>query len=73
MGYVNIGATGNALAVHDVENALMGTLGMHVIDGYSAIRGHRNHMEAINEIFKAGSLKAMVEKGILKRNHMSVS
>ena len=30
-------------------------------------------MEAINEIFKAGSLKAMVEKGILKRNHVRVS
>ena len=29
-------------------------------------------MEAINEIFKAGSLKAMVEKGILKRNHFRV-
>ena len=28
-----IGWAGNALAVHDVENALMGTsLGMHVID-----------------------------------------
>ena len=71
MGYVNGLLTGNALAVHDVENALMGTsLGMHVIDGTLAIRGHRNHMEAINEIFKAGSLKAMVEKGILKKGIM---
>ena len=33
MGYVNGLLAGNALAVHDVENALMGTsLGMHVID-----------------------------------------
>jgi lysine-ketoglutarate reductase/saccharopine dehydrogenase-like protein (TIGR00300 family) len=71
MGYVNGLLAGNALAVHDVENALMGTsLGMHVIDGTLAIRGHRNHMEAINEIFKAGSLKAMVEKGILKKGIM---
>jgi lysine-ketoglutarate reductase/saccharopine dehydrogenase-like protein (TIGR00300 family) len=71
MGYVHGLLAGNALAVHDVENALMGTsLGMHVIDGTLAIRGHRNHMEAINEIFKAGSLKAMVEKGILKKGIM---
>jgi lysine-ketoglutarate reductase/saccharopine dehydrogenase-like protein (TIGR00300 family) len=71
MGYVNGVLAGNALAVHDVENALMGTsLGMHVVDGTLAIRGHRNHMQAINEIFKAGSLKAMVEKGILKKGIM---
>jgi lysine-ketoglutarate reductase/saccharopine dehydrogenase-like protein (TIGR00300 family) len=71
MGYVNGLLAGNALAVHDVENALMGTsLGMHVIDGTLAIRGHRNHMQAINEIFKAGSLKTMIEKGILKKGIM---
>jgi lysine-ketoglutarate reductase/saccharopine dehydrogenase-like protein (TIGR00300 family) len=71
MGYVNGLLAGNALAVHDVENALMGTsLGMQVIDGTLAIRGHRNHMQAINEIFKAGSLKLMVEKGILKKGIM---
>ena len=71
MGYVNGLLAGNALAVHDVENALMGTsLGMHVIDGTLAIRGHRNHMQAINEVFKAGSMKAMVEKGILKKGVM---
>jgi lysine-ketoglutarate reductase/saccharopine dehydrogenase-like protein (TIGR00300 family) len=67
MGYVHGLLTGNALAVHDVENALMGTsLGMRIKDGTLAIRGHRNHMQAINEVFKAGSLKAMVRKGILK-------
>ena len=71
MGYVNGLLAGNALAVHDIENALMGTsLGMHVIDGTLAIRGHRNHMQAINEVFKAGSIKAMVEKGILKKGVM---
>src|SRR4051794_29109821 len=55
MGYINGVLAGNALAVHDVENALLGTsLGMRVNDGTLAIRGHRNHMEAINEVFKAG-------------------
>jgi len=71
MGYVQGLLTGNALAVHDVENALMGTsLGMNIKDGTLAIRGHRNHMQAINEVFKVGSLKAMVRKGILKSGVM---
>jgi lysine-ketoglutarate reductase/saccharopine dehydrogenase-like protein (TIGR00300 family) len=71
MRYVHGLLTGNALAVHDIENALMGTsLGMHVNDGTLAVRGHRNHMQAINEVFKAGSLKAMVQKGILKSGVM---
>ncbi len=71
MGYVHGLLAGNALAVHDIENTLMGTsLGMHVNDGTLAIRGHRNHMQAINEVFKAGSLKDMVQKKILKNGVM---
>jgi lysine-ketoglutarate reductase/saccharopine dehydrogenase-like protein (TIGR00300 family) len=71
MGYVHGLLAGNALAVHDIENALMGTsLGMHINDGTLAIRGHRNHMQAINEVFKAGSLKEMVQKKILKSGIM---
>ena len=70
-GYVDGLLAGNALAVHDVENALLGTsLGMRVKDGTLAIRGHRNHMQAINEVFKAGGLKAMVEKRVLKSGVM---
>ena len=66
MGYVHGLLTGNALAVHDVENALMGTsLGMRIKDGTLAIRGHRNHMQAINEVFKAGSLKAILKSGVM--------
>jgi lysine-ketoglutarate reductase/saccharopine dehydrogenase-like protein (TIGR00300 family) len=71
MGYIDGVLAGNALAVHDVENALLGTsLGMRVNDGTLAVRGHRNHMEAINEVFKAGGLKAMVDKKILKSGVM---
>ena len=71
MGYVNGLLAGNALAVHDVENALLGTsLGMRVNDGTLAVRGHRNHMQAINEVFKAGGLKALVEKGVLRSGVM---
>ncbi len=71
MGYVDGLLAGNALAVHDIENALMGTsLGMRVKDGTLAVKGHRNHMQAVNEVFKAGGLKAMVQKKILKSGVM---
>lgn len=71
MGYIDGLLAGNAIAVHDVENALLGTsLGMHVKDGTLAVRGHRNHMQAINEVFKAGGLKEMVDKKILKAGVM---
>src|ERR687889_2530845 len=71
MGYVGGLLAGNAIAVHDVENALLGTsLGMRVKDGTLAVRGHRNHMQAINEVFKAGGLKALVEKRLLKSGVM---
>ncbi len=70
-GYVNGLLSGNALAVHDIENALMGTsLGMNVKDGTLAVRGHRNHMQAINDVFKAGSIENMVRKKILKSGIM---
>jgi lysine-ketoglutarate reductase/saccharopine dehydrogenase-like protein (TIGR00300 family) len=70
-GFIDGLLAGNALAVHDVENAILGTsLGMHVKDGTLAIRGHRNHMQAINEVFKAGGLRAMVENKILKSGVM---
>ncbi len=71
MGYIHGILTGNALAVHDIENALLGTsLGMNIDDGTLAVRGHRNHMQSINEVFKAGSIKNMVEQSILNKGIM---
>jgi lysine-ketoglutarate reductase/saccharopine dehydrogenase-like protein (TIGR00300 family) len=71
MGYIHGLLAGNALAVHDIENSLMGTsLGMQVDDGTLAVRGHRNHMRAINEVFKFGSLRTMVEKKVLVKGIM---
>ena len=71
LGYINAVLAGNALAVHDVEYATLGTsLGMKVKDGTLAIRGHRNHMQAINSVFKAGSLKKMVQQKKLKSGIM---
>ena len=71
LGYINVVLAGNALAVHDVEYATLGTsLGMKVKDGTLAIRGHRNHMHAVNSVFKAGSLKKMVQQKKLKSGIM---
>jgi lysine-ketoglutarate reductase/saccharopine dehydrogenase-like protein (TIGR00300 family) len=71
MGYIHGLLTGNALAVHDIENSLFGTsLGMNVKNGTLAIRGHRNHMQAINEVFRAGSIEEMVRRNILKSGIM---
>ena len=70
-GHINAVLAGNALAVHDVEYATLGTsLGMRVKDGTLAVRGHRNHMDAINSVFKAGSLKKMVQQKKLTRGIM---
>ncbi len=66
-GFVDVLLSGNALAVHDVEGDLLKTsLGVSLDEAVPVVRGCRNHLLAINEIYKAGSLKAAVEIGILK-------
>lgn len=70
-GYVDVLLSGNALAVHDIEYALFGTsLGMSLTSDKQEPRGNRNHMKAINEVLKHGSIKAMVEDGTLKSGIM---
>ncbi|MBV9303464.1 MAG: TIGR00300 family protein [Acidobacteriaceae bacterium] len=57
---------GNALAVHDIEAALCGTsLGVRTSDGRLEQHGHRNHMRAINAIFRAGGIAEAVRSGRL--------
>ena len=66
-GYVHGLLAGNALAVHDIEFATLGTsLGMYVHDATLAKKGHRNHMDTINAVFKAGSISKMVQQKKLK-------
>jgi lysine-ketoglutarate reductase/saccharopine dehydrogenase-like protein (TIGR00300 family) len=58
--------SGNALGVHDIEAALFGTsLGVRLADGRQEEHGHRNHMRAINAIYRAGSVRQAVECGRL--------
>lgn len=70
-GFINALLAGNALAVHDIEYATLGTsLGMNIHDGTLAIRGYRNHMQAINFVFKAGSISKLVKSKKLKKGIM---
>lgn len=65
-GFVQAVLSGNALGVHDVEAALYGTsLGVRLADGRQEEHGHRNHMRAINAIFRAGGVRQAVESGRL--------
>ena len=65
-GFVHALLSGNALGVHDVEAALFGTsLGVRLADGRLEEHGHRNHMRAINAIFRCGSVRQAVENGRL--------
>ena len=71
MGCINVLLAGNALAVHDIEHATLGTsLGMNVNDGSLAVRGYRNHMQSINSVFKAGSIAKMVKAKKLTKGIM---
>ena len=70
-GYIDGLLAGNALAVHDIENSTIGTsLGMHIHDASLAHNGHRNHMDAVNSVFKSGSIKKMVSQKKLTRGIM---
>jgi len=70
-GWVDALLAGNALAVHDIESALLGTsLGIRQSDGRQEEHGHRNHMRAINAIYHAGSIPEAVASGVLKTGVM---
>ncbi|MBF0409375.1 MAG: TIGR00300 family protein [Candidatus Riflebacteria bacterium] len=65
-GYIDFLLSGNALAVHDIEQNLFQTsLGINITSGEPVHEGHKNHIRAINTIFRHGSIKAAVDAGIL--------
>jgi lysine-ketoglutarate reductase/saccharopine dehydrogenase-like protein (TIGR00300 family) len=66
-GYIQALLGGNAIAVHDIEQSMMGTsLGMDMQRGVSVRGGHRHHLKAINAIRRCGSIAAAVEQGVLQ-------
>src|SRR5205085_8071547 len=71
-GFAGLLFGGNALALHDIENALFGTsLGINLEQGSLAERGHENQMRALNMIREAGSISRAVEDGTLKSGIMA--
>jgi lysine-ketoglutarate reductase/saccharopine dehydrogenase-like protein (TIGR00300 family) len=69
-GYVGALLGGNAVAVHDIEQALLGTtLGMDR-SGRPMPGGHAFHMRAINRIARAGSIREAVAQGVLTEGIM---
>jgi lysine-ketoglutarate reductase/saccharopine dehydrogenase-like protein (TIGR00300 family) len=66
-GFVQVVLGGNGMAVHDIEQALLGTsLGVDMNRGTPVHGGHRHHLRAINAIRRCGSIAAAVEQGVLK-------
>src|SRR2546428_4452666 len=66
LGFVPVLFAGNALAVHDVEAALLGTaLGINVESGEPSEHGHEHHMRAINPERAAGGVRQVVQSGQL--------
>lgn len=65
-GYIHVLFAGNALAAHDIEQAMFRTsLGVYLDRGSPAEAGHEHHLRAINRIRRAGSIRRAVETGLL--------
>lgn len=65
-GYVQALLGGNAIAVHDIEQNMMGTsLGVDMKRGVSVRGGHRHHLKVINAIRRYGSIAKAVEQGVI--------
>jgi lysine-ketoglutarate reductase/saccharopine dehydrogenase-like protein (TIGR00300 family) len=70
-GYVQALLGGNAIAVHDIEQNIMGTsLGVDMKRGVAVRGGHRHHLKVINSIRRYGSIAKAVDAGIIKSGVM---
>jgi lysine-ketoglutarate reductase/saccharopine dehydrogenase-like protein (TIGR00300 family) len=70
-GYVDALLAGNALAVHDIERDLYGTsLGLDVNTAELVSGGHKNHLYAISQVVRCGSITAAVHQGLVKSGIM---
>lgn len=65
-GYVQALLGGNAIAVHDLEQSMMGTsLGVDMKRGVAVRGGHRHHLKVINTIRRCGNIAKAVEQGVV--------
>jgi lysine-ketoglutarate reductase/saccharopine dehydrogenase-like protein (TIGR00300 family) len=71
-GWVQVLFAGNALATHDIEQALYGTsLGVSLDRGEPIEHGHEHHLRAINTIRRLGGIRAAIEAGVLNSGIMA--
>ena len=65
-GWIQTLFAGNALATHDIEQALFDTsLGVSLTRGEAIEHGHEHHLRAINTIRRLGGIGTAVEQGVL--------
>ncbi len=65
-GWVQTLFAGNALATHDIEQALYGTsLGVSLTRGEAIEHGHEHHLRTINTIRRLGGIRRAVDAGVL--------
>ncbi|MGI8938212.1 MAG: TIGR00300 family protein [Iamia sp.] len=65
-GWIQVLFAGNGFATHDIESTVLGTsLGISVASGLGTEGGHSNHLRAINEVRRHGSIAAAVDAGWL--------
>ena len=65
-GYMDVLFAGNQLASHDIEGNLFGTsLGVPLSHDVHAERGHEHQIRAINQVRRAGGIRAAVEDGTI--------
>jgi len=65
-GWIDVLFAGNGFAAHDIESNVAGTsLGVPLGGETPAQGGHSNHLRAINEVRRRGSIAAAVEDGWL--------
>ncbi|MGL5079388.1 MAG: TIGR00300 family protein, partial [Waterburya sp.] len=70
-GYIQGLLGGNAIAVHDIEQALMGTsLGVDMQKGTPVTGGHRHHLKVINTVRRYGNIAEAVKQGIITQGIM---
>jgi len=70
-GWADAILTGNAFAVHDLEQAIVGTsLGVCQMSGRAVEGGSRNHLFAINAVNRLGGVRQAVEGGLVKSGVM---
>ncbi|WP_435019541.1 TIGR00300 family protein [Tundrisphaera sp. TA3] len=70
-GWVQTLFAGNALATHDIEQALYGTsLGVSIDEGEAIEHGHEHHLRTINTVRRAGGIRPAVESGLIRSGIM---